>query len=121
MILATARGKHDWSRKHPHEDPSAFSQLREVRNHRAFGRVSDGSSGDAWRYPRNPLNEHSHLSPEMALRIEKAFGVSMEMLMRMQKSYDIAQARKRERKIKVMPYKGLSGDTNQSAPYADQL
>lgn len=30
------------------------------------------------------LNERSHLSPEMALRIEKAFGVSMDTLMRMQ-------------------------------------
>ena len=51
------------------------------------------------------LNERSSLSPEMALRIEKAFGVSMETLMRMQNSYDIAQARKREGHIKVLPYK----------------
>ena len=29
------------------------------------------------------LNEHVDLSPEMALRIEKAFGVSMDTLMRM--------------------------------------
>ena len=41
------------------------------------------------------LNEHAHLSPEMAVRIEKAFGVSMDTLMRMQNSYDIAQARER--------------------------
>lgn len=47
------------------------------------------------------LNEHSSLSPEMALRIEKAFGVNMDTLMRMQNSYDIAQARKREAEIKV--------------------
>ena len=33
------------------------------------------------------LNERAHLSPEMALRIEKAFGVSMDTLMRMQNSY----------------------------------
>ena len=39
------------------------------------------------------LNERSALSPEMALRIEKAFGVSMETLMRMQGSYDIARTR----------------------------
>ncbi len=42
------------------------------------------------------LNERSSLSPEMAIRIEKAFGVSMDTLMRMQNSYDISQARKRE-------------------------
>jgi antitoxin HigA-1 len=51
------------------------------------------------------LNERSALSPEMALRIEKAFGVSMDTLMRMQSSYDIAQARKREGEIKVAPYR----------------
>jgi plasmid maintenance system antidote protein VapI len=37
----------------------------------------------------------------MALRLEKAFGVKMDTLMRMQTSYDIAQTRKREREIKV--------------------
>ncbi len=47
------------------------------------------------------LNERADLSSEMALRIEKAFGVSMDTLMRMQNSYDIAQARKREKDIKV--------------------
>ena len=52
------------------------------------------------------LNERAHLSPEMALRIEKAFGVSMDTLMRMQNSYDIAQTRKREGEIRVMPFKG---------------
>lgn len=50
------------------------------------------------------LNEHSSLSPDMALRIEKAFGVSMDTLMRMQSSYDIAQARKREGEINVARY-----------------
>jgi addiction module HigA family antidote len=52
------------------------------------------------------LNERQRLSPEMALRIEKAFGVSMDTLMRMQNSFDIAQARKREGEIKVAPFKG---------------
>ena len=41
------------------------------------------------------------LSGDMALRIEKAFGVKMDTLMRMQSSYDIAQARKREKQIHV--------------------
>ncbi|WP_320195020.1 HigA family addiction module antitoxin [Agrobacterium rosae] len=50
------------------------------------------------------LNERSHLSPEMALRIEKAFGVSMDTLMRMQNSFDIAQTRKREGEIHVAPF-----------------
>ena len=36
------------------------------------------------------LNERAHLSPDMAIRIEKAFGVLMDTLMRMQNSFDIA-------------------------------
>lgn len=47
------------------------------------------------------LNGKSDLSGDMALRIEKAFGVKMDTLMRMQASYDIAQTRKREKQIRV--------------------
>ncbi|MGH8762491.1 MAG: HigA family addiction module antitoxin [Nitrosospira sp.] len=50
------------------------------------------------------LNERASLSSEMALRIEKAFGISMDTLMRMQNSFEIAQARKREGEIKVSPF-----------------
>jgi addiction module HigA family antidote len=47
------------------------------------------------------LNCKADLSGDMALRIQKAFGVKMDTLMRMQASYDIAQARKREKQIHV--------------------
>lgn len=47
------------------------------------------------------LNSKAALPGDMALRIEKAFGVKMDTLMRMQSSYDIAQTRKRERDIRV--------------------
>jgi len=47
------------------------------------------------------LNGKANLSGEMALRIEKAFGVRMDTLLRMQASYDIAQTRKREKQIRV--------------------
>ncbi len=50
------------------------------------------------------LNERARLSPEMALRIEKAFGVSMDTLMRMQNSYDIARTRMRAGEIKVASF-----------------
>jgi addiction module HigA family antidote len=50
------------------------------------------------------LNERASLSPDMAIRIEKAFGVSMETLMRMQNSFDIAHAHRREGEIKVKRY-----------------
>ncbi|MEK6789810.1 MAG: HigA family addiction module antitoxin [Pseudomonadota bacterium] len=54
------------------------------------------------------LNERASLSPEMALRLEKAFGVSMDTLMRMQNSFEIAQTRKREEEIKVVRFTGLA-------------
>lgn len=47
------------------------------------------------------LNAKADLSGEMALRFEKAFGVDMDSLMRMQNSYDIAQTRKSAKKINV--------------------
>ena len=47
------------------------------------------------------LNGKADLSGDMALRIEKAFGVKMDTLMRMQSSFDIAQTRKRENQIRV--------------------
>lgn len=50
------------------------------------------------------LNERADLSPEMAIRFEKAFGVALEALMRMQNSFDIAEARKKAGQINVAPY-----------------
>jgi addiction module HigA family antidote len=50
------------------------------------------------------LNERASLSPEMALRIEKAFGVKMDTLLRMQTAYEIAEARERASEIRVQPY-----------------
>jgi len=49
------------------------------------------------------LNSKAGLSGDMALRIEKAFGVRMDTLMRMQSSYEIAQTRKRSNRIHVRP------------------
>jgi addiction module HigA family antidote len=46
------------------------------------------------------------LSPDMALRIEKAFGPKMDTLLRMQTAYEIAEARGREADIKVKRYLG---------------
>jgi addiction module HigA family antidote len=47
------------------------------------------------------LNGNADLSGEMALRMEKAFGVKMDTLMRMQNAYDIAQTRKRASQINI--------------------
>jgi addiction module HigA family antidote len=50
------------------------------------------------------LNARAALSSEMALRIEKAFGPKMDTLLRMQTSYEIAQARDHADAIKVKRY-----------------
>ena len=50
------------------------------------------------------LNGHASLSADMALRLEKAFGVSMDLLLKMQAGYDAAQARLTESRIKVKRY-----------------
>jgi addiction module HigA family antidote len=47
------------------------------------------------------LNAKADLSGDMALRFEKAFGVDMDTLMRMQNSYDIARTRSRDKRIRV--------------------
>lgn len=50
------------------------------------------------------LNGRAALSPDMALRVEKAFGLKMDTLLRMQTAYEIAEARDREAAIKVKRY-----------------
>ena len=47
------------------------------------------------------LNEKASLSPEMALRVEKAFGVKIDTLLRMQARFDAEQVRERENDILV--------------------
>jgi antitoxin HigA-1 len=49
------------------------------------------------------LNGHSSLTATMALRFEKAFGISAETMLRMQAAYDLAQARLREGEMDIGP------------------
>ncbi|MGA2206030.1 MAG: HigA family addiction module antitoxin [Terracidiphilus sp.] len=49
----------------------------------------------------NVVNGKSGISPEMAIRLSKAFGSTPETWLRMQLAYDLAQARKDEARIKV--------------------
>jgi len=56
----------------------------------------------------NVLNAHASLTPEMALRIEKAFGPKMDHLMRMQLAYDLARTRGRAAEIRVARYESAS-------------
>jgi addiction module HigA family antidote len=50
------------------------------------------------------INAKSALSPDLALRIEKAFGPTVDHLLRIQAAYDAAQVRKRAKRIKVKRY-----------------
>lgn len=50
------------------------------------------------------LNERSGLSADMALRVEKAFGVNMEMLLRMQAWFDARAMRDVADQISVKRY-----------------
>lgn len=52
----------------------------------------------------NLVNEKAGLSPEMAIRLEKAFGSSADMWLRLQTVFELAQARKEEGKIAVQRY-----------------
>jgi len=53
-------------------------------------------------------NGKASVSAEMALRLEKAFGVSMDLLLKMQDGYDAAQARMHGDQIKVKRFKPTS-------------
>ena len=50
------------------------------------------------------LNGHAGLSPEMAIRLEKAGWLNADHWLRLQTAYDLAQARQHESAIKVERY-----------------
>ncbi len=52
----------------------------------------------------NVINGKAAISPEMAIRLEKAFGSTADAWLRLQAAYDLAQARRRERDVKVKRY-----------------
>jgi addiction module HigA family antidote len=65
--------------------------------------VTDGAKvlGVSRQALNNVLNGKSGISPEMAIRLTKAFGSTAETWLGMQLAYDLAAARKHEAKIKV--------------------
>ena len=50
------------------------------------------------------VGETGTITPELAVRLEKAFGPSAEMWLRLQMSYDLAAVRRREDDIQVSRY-----------------
>ena len=65
--------------------------------------VTDGAKvlGVSRQALNNVINGKSGISPQMAIRLSKAFGSTPETWLRMQLAYDLAQARKDENKIRV--------------------
>ena len=65
-------------------------------------------AADILRVRRATLSDLLHgkaaLTPEMALRLEKAFGPDMNHLLRMQLAYDVAETRRHARDIGVKKY-----------------
>ncbi|MCJ2090974.1 HigA family addiction module antitoxin [Methylobacterium sp. J-072] len=92
-----------YTMKHP-AHPGRFIRTEIIGAHRLS--VTEGAEILGVTRPTlsQLLNERVSLSADMALRIEKAFGVKMDTLMRMQNAFDIAQARSREDEIKVARY-----------------
>ena len=71
--------------------------------------VADGAKvlGVTRQTLNNVINGKSGISPQMAIRLSKAFGSTPETWLRMQLAYDLAQARKDESKIKVRRQHGI--------------
>jgi addiction module HigA family antidote len=65
--------------------------------------ISEGAKilGVSRQALNNVITGKSGISPEMAIRLTKAFGSTEETWLRMQLAYDLAAARKDESKIKV--------------------
>jgi addiction module HigA family antidote len=49
----------------------------------------------------NLVNERAGISPEMAIRLSKAFGSSPETWLGLQMDYDLAQAEKKASRLKI--------------------
>ena len=65
--------------------------------------VTDGAQalGVSRQALNNLVNGKASISPEMAVRLSKAFGGSAEVWLRLQLAYDLAQVQRRASAIKV--------------------
>ena len=63
---------------------------------------------------RQALNNVVHgkaaISPEMAVRLSKAFGSTPETWLQMQLNYDLAQVRKKDISVKRVPRRAMTDD-----------
>lgn len=68
--------------------------------------VTDGAKilGVARHTLSRVINSQAGISPDMAIRLEKAFGGTADSWLRLQAAYDLAQARQHENRIDVKRY-----------------
>ena len=91
----------------PMKNPPHPGELIRTEIIEALG-LSVSKAAEILRVRRATLSDLLHgkatLTPEMALRIEKAFGPEMNHLLRMQLAYDVAKTRRNARDITVKRY-----------------
>ena len=90
----------------PH--PGAFVKSEIIEAHGLSVTAGAKALGVSRQALSELLNGHTAISSDMALRLEKAFGVSMDTLLRMQTSYGIAEARARAGAIDVKRFVAAS-------------
>jgi addiction module HigA family antidote len=81
--------------------PGEWLRAEIVEPHGLSITVVAGKLGVTRQAMSNLLNGKAGLSAEMAIRFEKAFGISADTMMRMQTAHDLAKARALEGEIKV--------------------
>jgi len=57
----------------------------------------------------NVVNGKAGISPDMAIRLDKAFGGTAEAWLALQTAYDLAQARRRARGMSIQRFKAPRG------------
>ena len=93
--------------RNPMKNPPHPGDLIKTEVVEALG-LNVSKAADILKVRRATLSDLLHgkaaLTPEMALRIEKAFGPEMDHLLRMQLAYDVAKTRKHARDISIKRY-----------------
>ena len=91
----------------PMKNPPHPGDLIKTEIIEALG-LNVSKAADILKVRRATLSDLLHgkaaLTPEMALRIEKAFGRDMDHLLRMQLAYDVAKTREHANDIRVERY-----------------
>ena len=99
-ITTNAKGKTFMTMKNP---PHPGRSIRNACLEPLGLSIAEGAKilGVTRQALNNVVNGKSGVSPEMSLRLSKAFGSTPETWLQMQLAYDLAIARKTESKIKV--------------------